>query len=112
MCLADTCALYYGCSRCGLEKSIKASASFSGGRLLVDIKVEFSTFMSTPGTPIKKCTSICHTHYNVEVQMDKTLRLNINMFCLLIAHFTISYVLIHLTVEITLLNISLSVVSL
>ena len=34
------------------------------------------------------------------------------MFCLLIAHFTISYFLIHLTVEITLLNISLSVICL
>ena len=40
------------------------------------------------------------------------LKLNINIFCMLIAHFTISYFLIHLTVEITLLNISLSVVCL
>ena len=38
--------------------------------------------------------------------------LNVHIFCLLIAHFTISYFLIHLIVEITLLNISLSVVCL
>ena len=44
----------------------------------------------------------------------KRIRVNqgLGVFCLLIAHFTISYFLIHLTVEITLFNISLSVVCL